>query len=154
MGRMIFIRYWGQTEPPWDGASVPWILRLAVRWLVTMLAMLIAGALVRGVDIDGWQALLPAAAIFMVARAFLRALLIFLTCPLEILTLGLFIFVVNALVFAFTAWLSGNLGIGFHVDGFAAALLGALVVSAVSFLFDRVLRRRWLWRAGRFDFRV
>lgn len=146
MGRMIIVRYWGETEPPWDRGNVPWIARLAVRWLITMLALAVAAWLVRGVDIDGWRALLPAAFIFMIVRAFLRPLLILLTCPLEILTLGLFTFVVNALVFAFTAWLSGKLGVGFSVDGFIAALLGALVVSAVSFVVSRPFRRGRLRR--------
>jgi putative membrane protein len=145
---MIFVRYWGETEPRWERANVPWIVRLAVRWGVTMLALLAAAALVRGVDIDGWQALLPAAAIFMVARAILRPLLILLTCPLEILTLGLFTVIINALVFAFTAWISGKLSIGFHVDGFIAALLGSLVVSGVYFVAAGFLRRQL--RRGRF----
>jgi putative membrane protein len=146
--RVIIFRYWGATEPQWEGADVPWIVRIAVRWGITMLAMLAAAALVTGVDVDGWRALLPAAAIFLVARAVLRPLLILVTCPLEILTLGLFIFIVNALVFAFTAWLSGKLGVGFHVDGFWAALLGSLVVSGVYFAFSVVLRRKPLrrWR--------
>jgi putative membrane protein len=113
-----------------------------------MLALLAAAALVRGVDLDGWQALLVAAAIFMVARAILRPLLILLTCPLEILTLGLFIVIINALVFAFTAWISGKLSIGFHVDGFIAALLGSLVVSGVYFIAAGFLRRQL--RRGRF----
>ncbi len=145
---MIIVRYWGETEPRWERANVPWIFRIAVRWGITMLALLTAAALVRGVDIDGWQALLPAAAIFMLARAVLRPLLILLTCPLEILTLGLFIVVINALVFAFTAWISGKLNIGFHVDGFAAALLGSLVVSGVYFIAAGFLRRQL--RRGRF----
>ena len=148
--RMVVIRYWGQTEPPWERANVPWILRLAVRWGITMLAMLIAAALVTGVDIDGWQALLPAAAIFMVSRAILRPLLILLTCPLELITLGLFTVIINAAVFAFTAWFSGKVGVDFSVDGFWAALLGSLVVSGVYFLVSLVLRREprrgWLWR--------
>ena len=148
--RMVVIRYWGQTEPPWERANVPWILRLAVRWGITMLAMLIAAALVTGVDIDGWQALLPAAAVFMVSRAILRPLLILLTCPLELITLGLFTVIINAAVFAFTAWFSGKVGVDFSVDGFWAALLGSLVVSGVYFLVSLVLRRgprrRWLWR--------
>ncbi|MGD0115477.1 MAG: phage holin family protein [Dehalococcoidia bacterium] len=145
---MIIVRYWGETEPRWERGNVPWIFRLAVRWGFTMLALLAAAALVRGVDVDGWQALLPAAAIFMVARAILRPLLILLTCPLEILTLGLFTVVINALVFAFTAWISGKLSIGFHVDGFVAALLGSLVVSGVYFIAAGVLRRRLM--RGRF----
>jgi len=112
-----------------------------------MLAMLIAAALVTGVDVDGWRALLPAAAIFMVSRAILRPILIVLTCPLELLTLGLFTIVINALVFAFTAWFCGKVGVDFSVDGFWAALLGSLVVSCVYFLVSLVLRRgprrRW-----------
>jgi putative membrane protein len=154
MRRVIFVRYWGATEPQWERANVPWIFRAAVRWGVTMLAMLLAAALVTGVEIDGWRALLPAAGIFMIARFFLRPLLILLTCPLEILTLGLFIFIVNALVFAFTAWFSGKVDVGFHVDGFWAALLGSLVVSGVYFVVSVVLRRgpRRRWRFGRRDF--
>jgi len=136
----IVVRYWSNTEPPWD-RDVPWIVRFAVRWGMTMVGLLVAAWIVRGVEIDGWESLLPAAAIFVVARALLRPLLLFLTCPLQLLTLGLFIFVVNALVLAFTAWLSGQLGIEFDVDGFAAAFLGALVVSVVSFVLSRFLRR-------------
>jgi putative membrane protein len=116
-------------------------VRFAVRWGITIVGLFVAAWIVRDVEIDGWQALLPAAAIFVVARALLRPLLIFLTCPLQLLTLGLFIFVVNALVLAFTAWLSGQLGIEFDVDGFIAAFLGALVISAVSFALSRLLRR-------------
>ena len=150
MRRVTIVRYWGATEPPWERANVPWIVRIAFRWAVTMLAMLIAAALVTGVDIDGWRALLPAAAVFLVAGAILRPLLILLTCPLEILTLGLFTIIINALVFAFTAWFSGKLGVGFHVDGFWAALLGSLAVSGVYFAVSIILRRRpsQRWRPG------
>ncbi len=136
----IVVTYWSNTEPPWD-RDVPWIVRFAVRWGITMVGFLAAAWIVRGVDVEGWESLLPAAAIFVVARALLRPLLVFLTCPLQLLTLGLFIFVVNALVLAFTAWISGQLDIEFDVDGFAAAFLGALVVSAVSFALSRILRR-------------
>ncbi len=139
MSRVV-ITYWSNTEPPWD-RDVPWIVRFAVRWGITMVGFLVAAWIVRGVEIEGWESLLPAAAVFVVARALLRPLLLFLTCPLQLLTLGLFIFVVNALVLAFTAWLSGQLGVGFDVDGFVAAFLAALVVSAVSFALSRVLRR-------------
>ncbi|MEX0800005.1 MAG: phage holin family protein [Dehalococcoidia bacterium] len=140
MSRHTLVAYWTQTEPPWD-ADVPWIVRVAVRWGITMVGFLAAEWIVTGVEIEGWEALLPAAAIFVFARALLRPLLIFLTCPLQLLTLGLFIFVVNAAVLAFTAWVSDLLGIGFEVDGFIAAFLGALVISAVSFALSRVLRR-------------
>ena len=121
---MIIVRYWGETEPRWEAGERPLDIP-ACGALGHHDAGDAGGRRPRtGVNIDGWQALLPAAAIFMVVRAVLRPLLILLTCPLEILTLGLFIFVINALVFAFTAWISGKLGIGFHVDGFGRRCWG------------------------------
>ncbi|MEE8369845.1 MAG: phage holin family protein, partial [Dehalococcoidia bacterium] len=101
-----------------------------------------------GIGIDGWRALLPAAAIFVVARALLRPLLLLLTCPLQLLTFGLFIFVINAAILALTAWLSDRWGIGFDVDGFVDAFLGALVISAASFLLSRLLARLLRRRPG------
>jgi putative membrane protein len=136
----IVVTYWSRTEPPWD-RDVPWLMRIAVRWGITMVGFVAAAWAVRGVEIDGWQSLLPAAFIFVVARGFLRPLLLFLTCPLQLLTLGLFQFVVNALILAFTAWLSGKWAVNFSVDGFWAAFLGALVISAMSFLISGLLRR-------------
>src|SRR3990172_9523720 len=137
---IVIVRYWSETEPPWDRRNVPWIARMAVRWGITMVGFLIAEAVVRGIHIDGWQALLPAAAIFVVARALLRPLLLFLTCPLQLVTFGLFIFVINAAILAFTAWLCGQWDIAFDVDGFAAAFLGAFVISVVSFVLSRFFR--------------
>jgi len=138
---VTIVRYWSETEPPWDRRNVPWIARMTVRWGITMVGFLIAEAVVRGIHIDGWQALLPAAAIFVVARALFRPLLLFLTCPLQLVTFGLFIFVINATILALTAWLCDQWDIAFEVAGFAAAFLGALVISAVSFLLSRLLRR-------------
>jgi len=145
----IIVRYWSQTEPPWDRRNAPWIVRVAVRWGITMVGFLVAEALVRGIHIDGWQALLPAAAIFVVARAFLRPLILILTCLLQIITLGLFIFVINAAILALTAWLCDRWEIAFEVDGFAAAFMGALVISVVSFLLSRLLRRTHILWPGR-----
>lgn len=140
MRRTVIVRYWTYSEPPWD-RETPWPLRILARWAITIVAFIAADWAVRGFEVHGWQALLPAAAIFVVARALLRPLLLFLTCPLQLITLGLFAFVVNALVLAFTAWLSGQWGIDFRVDGFAAAFVGALVISLVSFLLSRLVRR-------------
>src|SRR3989304_2230466 len=99
----VMVTYWSNTEPPWD-RDVPWIVRFAVRWGITMVGFLAAAWIVRGVDIGGWESLLPAAAIFVVVRALLRPLLLFLTCPLPLLTPGRFFSVGNALVLAFTDW--------------------------------------------------
>lgn len=140
MQRFTFVSYWSNTEPPWD-YDVPWLVRVAVRWAITIAGLLLAAWIVRGVAFEGAPSLLGAVAIFVAARAVLRPLLIFVTCPLQLITLGLFIFVVNALVLAFTGWLCDKLGVDFEVDGFIAAFLGALVVSAVSFALSRFLRR-------------
>jgi putative membrane protein len=155
--RLVAFQYWRRTEPPYDRVNVPWIVRLIIRWGVTMLALLAAAAAIRGVHVDGWQALLPAAAVFMIARAILRPLLIFLTCPLELLTLGLFTILINVGIFAFTAWFCGEVGVGFHVHGAWAAFLGSLVVSGVYFVFSLILRRWqrrrrwWRWRQWRYQ---
>src|SRR3989304_5614711 len=101
----IFVTYWSNTEPPWD-RDAPWLVRGAVRRAINHVGFLVAGWAVGGVDVEGCQSLLAASIIFVVARAVLRPLLLFLTCPLQLLTLGLFQFVVNALILAFTAWLS------------------------------------------------
>lgn len=142
LDRTIFIRYVDQTEPPWDRGDVPWIVRIAVRWGITMLGFLAADLLLGDdIGIDSWKSLLAASAIFVVVRTVLRPALIFLTCPLQLITLGLFIFVVNALILSLVDWLCEEWGIGFVVDGFVAAFLGALVISAVSFALSRLLRR-------------
>ena len=146
--RDVFVRYAEETEPPWDQGDVPWIIRIAVRWGITVLAFIIAELFVNELfDRDrfflvGTEATLLAPVFFVVARAILRPVLVFLTCPLQLVTLGLFIFVVNALILAFTAWLSGQWGIHFSVAGFWAAFLGALLISAVSFAIPRLIAVR------------
>ncbi len=84
--------------------------------------------------------LLVVALIFGLVNAVIKPILAVLTCPLYLLTLGLFTFVVNALMLLLTSGIAGALGLGFHVDGFASALLGAIVISIVSFLLSIVLR--------------
>jgi len=150
LDRIVFIRYIDETEPPWDHGDVPWIVRIAVRWGITMLGFLAADVVLgNDIEIDSWKSLLAASAIFVVMRAVLRPLLILLTCPLQIITLGLFIFVVNALILSVVDWLCEEWGIRFAVDGFWAAFLGALVISAVSFALSRLLRRNPIGRGRR-----
>lgn len=142
MPERFYIRYWSYTEPPWDREDVPWIVRIAVRWAITIVAFLAADyALGDDIGIHGWKALLIASAIFVVLRAVLRPVLLLLTCPLQLLTLGLFVFVVNAVILILTDQICEWWGVQFQVDGFIAAFLGALVISAVSFVLSRFLRR-------------
>ena len=108
-------------------------MRFLIRLVITAVALWAAVALVDGITFTGsWVSLLLVALVFGVVNAIVRPLLKLLTCPLVILTLGLFIFVINALMLWLTSTLSVSLGLGFHVAGFASAFWGALVVSIVS----------------------
>ena len=82
------------------------------------------------------------ALLFGVVNAVIKPVIKVLGCAFYILTLGLFALVVNGLLFWFTAWLADRLGLSFTVDGFWAALWGALIVGVVSFVLDMVLTPR------------
>lgn len=118
---------------------------LIVRLLASAAALAVAAALVEGIAIakvtttEGLITLLGVALIFGLINTFVRPIVRLLTLPLFILTLGLFTFVVNALMLLLTSAVSDRLDLSFRVDGFGAALLGALVVSVVSFLINVVL---------------
>lgn len=112
-------------------------MRFVVRLLISAAALWVATQIVPGVHHQGdWIKLLAVALVFGVVNALARPLLVLLSCPMLILTLGLFILVVNAFVLWLTSALSGSLNLGFHVDGFWAAFLGGLVVSIVSFVLS------------------
>jgi putative membrane protein len=112
-------------------------MKILIRLLINAAALWVAVRLVPGVSFSGdGRLLLVVALVFGVLNASVRPLLWFLTLPFLVLTLGLFTFVLNALLLWMTSALSGALGLGFHVAGFAAAFLGALVVSAVSMLLS------------------
>ncbi|HSP93365.1 MAG TPA: phage holin family protein [Thermoanaerobaculia bacterium] len=116
-------------------------MRFVLRLLINAAALWVATRIVPGVTHSGSEASLFAVAlVFGLLNALLRPLLTVLSCPLLILTLGLFTLVINAVILLLTSGLSGSLGIGFHVDGFWAAFLGALVVSIVSILLSIFVR--------------
>jgi putative membrane protein len=146
--RVTYYSYWENTEPPWDQGDVPWVVRIAVRWAITVGGFFAAEWFVNNVAwerdrwlTDGWEPVLLAAAIYVVLRAIVRPVLIVLTCPLQLLTLGLFLFVVNALIVLIDEKICDWLNIDFAVDGFWPAFVGALVISLASFVISRILRR-------------
>jgi putative membrane protein len=108
------------------------------RVLVNALAIYVAAAVVPGVEITGVLAALVAGLVFGLVNAFVRPVLLVLTLPLTLLTLGLFLFVLNAFCF----WLTSALVKGFDVHGFWAALFGALLVSVVSWALTAFLSDR------------
>ena len=116
-------------------------MRFLLRLLVNAVALWVATRIVPGVSHTGsGLALLAVALVFGLLNALVRPILALVTCPLLILTLGLFTFVINAVILLLTSALSASLGIGFHVDGFWPAFLGALVVSVVSILLSVFVR--------------
>jgi putative membrane protein len=112
-------------------------MQILWRLLINAAALWAATRLVSGISFDGdWRLLLVVALVFGVLNVAVRPILILLTLPLFILTLGLFTFVLNALMLWLTSAVSDALGLGFHVSGFGAAFLGALVVTVVSFMLS------------------
>jgi putative membrane protein len=106
---------------------------VVIRWLINTLALFLVVSYLPGIHFEGGPAaLLVEAAIFGVVNALLRPLLTILTCPLVLVTLGLFTLVINALLLLATASVSTKLGIPFHIDGFWPAFWGGLVIGVVS----------------------
>ena len=116
-------------------------MRFLLRLLVNAAALWVATRIVPGVVYRGDGAyLFLVALVFGLMNALVRPILRILTCPLILATLGLFTFVINALVLWMTSALAGRLHLGFHVSGFWPAFWGALVVSIVSVLLSFFVR--------------
>jgi putative membrane protein len=112
------------------------VQRFVLRLLVTALAVLLASYLVRPmIEVENFTAALVFALVLGLLNAFVRPLLMLLTLPLQLITLGLFTLVINAIVF----YLASLFPVGVRVDGFVAAFVGALIVSVVSFVASRML---------------
>ena len=110
---------------------------LAVRFVVNVAALWLAQAVVPGFDIRGAAALIFGAVIFGVVNALVRPVVAALSCLLTLVTLGLFTLIINAAMLGLTAWLAGKFDLAFEVDGFVAALFGALIIAVVSTLLTR-----------------
>ncbi len=106
-----------------------------LRVVVNALAIMLAASIVPGIAVDGLVSALAAAVLLGLVNAFVRPVLLILTLPITLLTLGLFLLVLNGFCFWLVAWLVK----GFHVAGFGSALLGALVVSVVSWIVTALI---------------
>lgn len=110
-------------------------MKLIARWLLLAAALLLVAHLYPGVQVKSFGAAMLAALVLGLLNAVLRPVLVLLTLPVTILTLGLFLFVINAVMFYFAA----NLLDGFHVRGFVAALIGSLIYSVCGLVIDTAL---------------
>jgi putative membrane protein len=118
-------------------------MHFLVRLLINAAALWVATHIVPGIAYEGrWTSLLVVALVFGVLNASVRPLIKVLTFPLLILTLGLFTFVINAVMLMLTGWISDRLNLGLHVTGFWSAFWGGLVVSIVSLTLSIFVRSR------------
>ena len=110
-------------------------MKIVVRWLLLAAALLLVANLYPGVQVSSFSSAMIAALVLGLLNALLRPILVLLTLPVTVLTLGLFLFVINALMFYFAASLLD----GFQVRGFLAALLGSLIYSVIGIVIDSAL---------------
>jgi putative membrane protein len=112
-------------------------MKFLLKWLINALALIVITKLVAGFHVDTFYSALVAALIIGLLNALIRPVLIILTLPVSIITLGLFTFVINALLI----WFTSTIVKGFSVDGFWPALLAALILWAVSTITAWVMHR-------------
>ena len=114
------------------------MVKMIVKWLLYAAALVLVANLVSGITVSSFGSALLAAVVIGLLNLLVRPVLVVLTLPVTVITLGLFLFVINALMF----WSASGLLSGFHVNGFGAALLGSLMYSALGMLIDRALGGR------------
>lgn len=112
-------------------------MKLIVRWLLLAAALLLVAQVSPGVSVNSFGAALVAALVLGLLNILVRPLLVLLTLPVTVLTLGLFLFVINALMF----WAASGLLTGFHVEGFGSALIGSVIYSIASTIIDVAIER-------------
>ena len=110
-------------------------MRLLLVWLVNAVALIVLPYLMSSIQVDSFAAALIAALVLGLINTFIRPLLVLLTLPATVLTLGLFIFVINGLLF----WFVGSFVQGFHVAGFWSAVGGAILYSIISWALSALL---------------
>lgn len=111
-------------------------MKILVTWLLAACALLLVAYLYPGVQVQSFTSALIAAFVIGLFNMVLRPILVLLTLPVTLITLGLFLFVINALLF----WAAASVLDGFHVNGFGAALLGSLIYSAIMLVVDAAVK--------------
>lgn len=120
-------------------------MRFILRVLVNAAALGVATWLFSGISLTGSSSekkvvtVLLVALIFGIVNAIVKPLFRIVTIPIILLTLGIFLLIINALLLMLTSWLAGEFGLGWHVDGFWTALWGSIVISVVSFILNAFL---------------
>ena len=110
-------------------------MKLLLKWLLSAAALLFVAYVYGGVQVQSFSSALIAEFVIGLFNAVLRPVLVILTLPVTVVTVGLFLFVINALMF----WAAAGVLDGFHVNGFMAALLGSLIYSALGLVIESAL---------------
>ncbi|MDO8746876.1 MAG: phage holin family protein [Thermodesulfovibrionales bacterium] len=104
-----------------------------IKWLINTIAIMLAIKFIPGITFSGeWWGILLTGVVFGLVNTFIRPLIKFFTLPLLIFSLGLFTFVINAAMLGVTSWVSERMNLGFHVESFKPAFIGAFLISIVS----------------------
>ena len=128
----------GNEHPP--SRLERWIA-FVVRWLITAVAVWVASSIIGGIHLEGLTSTLAVALILGLLNAYLKPLLVLGALPALVMTLGLFLVLINTALLALTAWIAGKFdAIHFDIDGFWSAVGGAVVLSLVSFVLTRFIR--------------
>lgn len=117
-------------------------MKLLLRWLISAVSLYVAALIVPGITVEGnaWIAFTVMALILGLVNAIVRPILKLLSCGFIIITLGLFVFVINAASFMLASTIAQNwFGIGFYVENFGSALLGSIIVSVVTVVLSQIL---------------
>ena len=112
-------------------------MRILLVWLINALALIAVAYLMPSIAVSSFTSALVAALVLGLVNAIIRPVLVLLTLPVTVITLGLFIFVINALLF----WFVGSILSGFHVGGFWSALVGSILFSIVSWALSALVLR-------------
>ena len=112
-------------------------MKVLIKWLLSAAALLLVAYIYQGVEVSSFTAALVAAFVIGLLNTFVRPVLVILTLPVTVLTLGLFLFIINALMF----WAAAGVLSGFHVRDFTAALIGSLIYSVIGIVIESALER-------------
>ena len=112
------------------------MVKMVIKWFASALTLILVSQLVPGFQLENFTTALVAALIFGLINAILKPILLLLTLPINLLTLGLFSFVINALLLL----LAANLTPGFGVDGFGTALIASILITVISTLLHSLLK--------------
>jgi putative membrane protein len=113
------------------------MLKVLAKWLLLASALLFVAYIYQGVEVRSFGSAMLAALVIGLLNTFVRPILVVLTLPVTLLTVGLFLFVINALMF----WAAASMLEGFHVRSFVAALVGSLVYSVLGIVIESALER-------------